>query len=88
MRVKTKMSGLVSHTNPDGRSCISRKEKCMNHLRKLENLINDGYRITGCAKRTKEPKEVIVSIFGGKLKMSFTEYQRHGEGLKVLMEIF
>ena len=39
-------------------------------------------------QKPKTPKEVIVSVFGGKLKMTFTEYQEKGQGLKVLMEIF
>ena len=82
------MSGLVSHTNPDGRSYVSHREKCSNNLRKLENLINEGYKIVGSTKRTKTPKEVVVSVFGGKLRMTFTEYQQKGQGLTVLMEIF
>lgn len=82
------MSGLVSHTNPDGRSYVSHREKCSNNLRKLENLINEGYKIVGSTKRTKTPKEVVVSVFGGKVKMTFTEYQQKGQGLTVLMEIF
>jgi hypothetical protein len=88
MRKRTKMSGLISHTNPDGKSYVSHKERCSNNIRKLENLINEGYRIVGSEKRTKTPKEVIVSIFGGKVKMTFSEYQQRGKGLKVLMEIF
>lgn len=88
MRKRTRMSGLVSHTNPDGRSYVSHREKCSNNLRKLENLINEGYKIVGSTKRTKTPKEVVVSVFGGKVKMTFTEYQQKGQGLTVLMEIF
>lgn len=82
------MSGLISHNEPTGRSYVSHKERCSNNIRKLENLINEGYRIVGCTKRTKEPKELIVSVYGGKVKMKFTEYQQYGQGLKVLMEIF
>ena len=82
------MSGLISHTIPDGRSYVSHKERCTANLNRLEKLINEGYRITGCAKRTKTPKEVVVSVFGGKVRMTFTEYQRRGKDLKVLMEIF
>ena len=88
MRKRTKMSGLISHTNPDGKSYVSHKERCNANLNKLEKLINEGYRIVGCTKRTKTPKEVVVSVFGGKVKMTFTEYQQKGQGLKVLMEIF
>ena len=81
------MSGLVCHSS-EGRNNFSHKERCSNNIRRLENLINEGYRIVGSSVRTKDPKEMIVSVFGGKLKMTFTEYQQKGQGLKVLMEIF
>ena len=38
--------------------------------------------------KPKTPREVVVSIFGGKVKMTFAEYKQHGDGMKVLMEIF
>lgn len=82
------MSGLVSHNNPDGSSYVSHRERCSNNIRKLERLINEGYKIVGSSKRTQTPKEVVVNVFGGKVKMTFTEYQQRGNGLKVLMEIF
>ena len=39
-------------------------------------------------KKPKTPREVEVLIFGGKVRMSFAEYQQRGQGLKVVMEIF
>jgi len=60
----------------------------------LKRLLDEGWQITSARikrariQKTKQPKEVIVSVFGGKLKMTFTEYQEKGQGLKVLMEIF
>ena len=82
------MNGLISHTDPNGRSYVSHRERCSNNLRKLENLINEGYKIAGLSKRTKQPKEVIVRVFGGRVKMTFTEYQERAKGMTVLMEIF
>lgn len=38
--------------------------------------------------KPKTPREVLVSLFGGKVKMTFAEYKQHGSGLKVIMEIF
>lgn len=86
MRKRTNMSGLVCHSS-DGKNNFSNREKCVKQLYKLERLINDGYKLVD-AKKSGTPKEVIVSVFGGKLKMTFTEYQEHGKDLKVLMEIF
>lgn len=88
MRQRTKMKGLVSHTYPDGKSCTSAENKCRCGINKLQKLLDEGYEIAGIKKHEGNPKEVIVSLFGGQMKMTFTEYQERGKGLKVLMEIF
>ena len=61
----------------------------------LQKMKADGWEITAAKKnkrpriqKPKTPREVEVSIFGGKVRMTFQEYQEHGAGLKVLMEIF
>lgn len=59
----------------------------------LKALLARGYKIQSARRRPriqkpKTPKEVEVSIFGGKVRMTFAEYQLHGQGFKVLMEIF
>jgi hypothetical protein len=87
-RQRTKMNGLISHTTPDGRSTVSHRERCTNNLRKFEKLVNEGFKLIGATKRTQQPKEVVVKVFGGKVKMTFAEYQQHGKGFTVLMEIF
>lgn len=89
MRQRTKMSGLVSHNKPSGSSFQSKRNRCEMNIKKLENLITEGYKLTG-VKRAADatPKEVEVAIFGGKVRMTFAEYQEHGQGLKILMEIF
>ena len=89
MRQRTKMSGLVSHTSPNGKSCVSHKEHCINKLHKLEKMLDEGWKIIHSeVKKSATPKEVVVNIFGGKVKMTFAEYKQHGDGLKVIMEIF
>ena len=89
MRQRIKMSGLVSHNTPDGKSRTSKENKCRMSLDKMQRLLNEGYKLTG-VKRASDttPKEVEVAIFGGKVRMTFAEYQQHGQGLKILMEIF
>lgn len=89
MRKRTNMSGLISHTTPNGKSYSSSESRCRVGIQKLQRLVDEGFKITGTElKKIGNPKEVIVSVFGGKLKMTFTEYQQRGQGLKVLMEIF
>lgn len=61
-----------------------------NHKRFQEMLAN-GWKVENAKikrPRIVKPREVEVSIFGGKVRMTFAEYQQHGQGLKVLMEIF
>ena len=61
----------------------------------LQRMLADGWEITAVKKtkrpriqKPRTPREVEVSIFGGKVRMTFQEYQEHGAGLKALMEIF
>lgn len=69
------------------------KELRDNH-RQFQEMLANGWRIESIRTKRpritkpKTPKEVFVSIFGGKVKMTFAEYKQHGDGLKVLMEIF
>jgi hypothetical protein len=63
-------------------------------MSELKKMLDEGWEITSARvkrpriKKPKTPKEVYVSIFGGKVKMTFAEYKQHGNGMKVLMEIF
>lgn len=73
-----------------------KREELLKAHKEFLEMIADGYKIkcTGIKhkrpriQKVKTPKEVIVSVFGGKLKIAFTDYQQKGQGLKVLMEIF
>lgn len=57
-------------------------------------MLADGWQITNVRKKRpriskpKTPRIVEVAVFGGKMRMTFAEYQQHGQGLKVTMEIF
>ena len=71
-----------------------RKKKLLEAHEEFLRLIDNGFKITEVRKKrprihsSKTPKEVEVAFFGGKVRMTFQEYQEHGQGLKVLMEIF
>ena len=45
------MSGLVSHTTPDGKSYTSSKNKCEMGIKKLEKLLNSGFEVTDIKKK-------------------------------------
>jgi len=36
----------------------------------------------------KQPKEVVVSIFGNQIRMSFTDYQLRGNGFTIVTKIW
>ena len=71
-----------------------RREELLKAHEEFQKMLADGWQVTNVKKKRpriqkpKTPKEVEVSIFGGKVRMTFAEYQQHGAGLKVLMEIF
>lgn len=54
MRTRVKMSGLVLHTTPDGKSRTSSENKCRQGVKKLQKLIDEGWEITGAKKKSSE----------------------------------
>lgn len=78
-----------------GSSHLKKKyDELLQAHQEFERLLADGYEITSVRKvkrpriSKKTPREVEVAIFGGKVRMTFAEYQQRGQGLKVIMEIF
>ena len=72
-----------------------RREELLKAHEEFQKLLDSGYQITAVKKvrrprisKPKAPREVEVAIFGGKVRMTFAEYQQRGQGLKVIMEIF
>lgn len=71
-----------------------RREELRKAHEEFQRLLDSGFEIKEVKKKRprisnhKTPKEVLVSIFGGKVKMSFEEYQQRGQGFRVIMEIF
>ena len=71
-----------------------RREELLKAHKEFERMLADGWQVANVRKkrpriqREKSPREVEVAIFGGKVRMTFAEYQQRGQGLKVIMEIF
>ena len=55
------MSGLVSHTTPDGKSRTSNENRCRQGVKRLEKLIDEGWEITGAKKKSSEG---VFKLFG------------------------
>ena len=77
--------------------CSNFKERRAELLKaheEFQKLLDSGFEIKDVKvkrpriQKPKTPREVEVSIFGGKVRMSFAEYQQRGKDLKVIMEIF
>lgn len=63
-----------------------------NHKR-LQEMIDSGWNITAARKSRRSrikatPREVIIEVLGGKVRMSFKDYQRRGHGFKIITEIY
>ena len=84
-------------TRSEWAGCSNFKERC-EELRKaheeFQRLLDNGFEIKEVKKKRprisspKTPKAVLVSILDGKVKMTFEEYQKRGQGFRVIMEIF
>ena len=77
MRQRTKMSGLVSHTTPNGKFYTSGRYKCEIGVKKLQKLIDAGYKLTGVKKANEESNFKIVMVFGKPMKLTIQEYNDH-----------
>lgn len=78
MRKRTNMNGLVSHTTPSGASYQSGKNKCEMGIKRLERLIDAGYKMSGATKvKHEEPEFKIVMVFGKPVKLTVQEYKDH-----------
>jgi hypothetical protein len=84
-------------TRSEWAGCSNFKER-YEELRKaheeFQRLLDNGFEIKDVKVRrpriqkSKTPKAVLVSILGGKVKMTFEEYQKRGQGFRVIMKIF
>ena len=63
MRARVKMSGLVVHTTPDGKSYSSGRNRCERKLKRLEKLLEEGYKIAN-VKKTETSNSSEFKLFG------------------------
>ena len=61
MRRRTNMSGLVSHTTPDGKSRTSSENRCRQGIKRLEKMLDEGWEITGLKRKSSETE---FKLFG------------------------
>lgn len=88
---QSKINGIrVGSSDHAGRM----KELRDNH-EKLQKMIDDGWQVTSARvkrpriKREVEPKKVVITLGGTwTVTMSFEEYKKHGDGLKIVMRIY
>lgn len=71
-----------------------RREELRKAHEEFQKMIDNGFEIKDVKvkrpriQKSKTPKAVLVSILGGKVKMTFEEYQQRGQGFRAIMEIF
>lgn len=71
-----------------------RREELRKAHEEFQKMIDNGFEIKDVKvkrpriQKSKTPKAVLVSILDGKVKMTFEEYQKRGQGFRVIMEIF
>ena len=91
------MKGLVSHTRPSGVSYQSAKNRCEQNLKKLEKLVDEGWKIAGSeVKKTcdEHPKQVVIAISGwealGSITINFREFMAdyQDKPVKVIRKIY
>lgn len=88
-RKRTNMNGLVSHTCPNGSSYQGRKEQCKEKLKKLQKLLDEGYRVAG-VKTENSPKAIITVVLGNKTRIETKVFEERYKplGFKVIAEIY
>ena len=70
-----------------------RKELSKAH-EEFQKLLDSGYQLKEARKRPRikkerQPRQVVVALGGTwTVKLSFEEYQKRGDGLKIVMKIY
>ena len=79
--LKEKVAELTANHNSDA-------------LKEIQERLAAGEKIVSCHKRprikkVKNPKQVVVSLGEGwTLRLSFSDYLKRGDGLKIIMRIY
>ena len=72
-RKRTRMSGLVSHTMPTGKSYSTPESRCRAKLHRFSKLVEEGYKLIGAEKEDYK----VVMILGKPLKLTIEEYDKY-----------
>lgn len=83
MRQRTKMTGLCSHTTPDGKSHMGKQEILRKKFNAGEITRQElqTYAYLIIATKTDKPKTVKVRVFGKEIEVSYDEYKKRYEPL-------
>lgn len=72
-----------------------KKEELLKAHEEFQRMIANGYQIKEAKvkrsriKKVKNPKQVVVSLGEGwTLRLSFSDYLKRGDGLKIIMRIY
>lgn len=90
-RIEKKLKDLVSSASPNGRTKMGEKERL---LRRFNNGNIDELSLKRLAffmvagKQRKQPKEVVIEVFGKQVTLSLDEYKAKGKEFKVILEVY
>ena len=77
MRKRTKVTGLVSHTTPEGKSYSTSMNKCFMAISKMAKSLNRAHEVLGDKIRESSNSNYKVVMFCGKpMRLTAEEYDR------------
>ena len=77
MRKRTKISGLISHTTPDGVSYQTSLNKCLVGISRIKKNLNRAYRTLGERTIIDDTGYKTVLFCGKPLKLTLAEYNTY-----------
>ncbi len=86
------MSIRVGSSDLEGR--LSELRKAHEEFQQIKDLLDSGAKITGARvkrpriKKEKQPTRVVISVFGNKLTLTWSEYMEKGNGFNIIMKLY
>lgn len=71
-----------------------RREELLKAHEEFQKILADGWQVTNAKKKrpriqkAKTPRQVVISILGNKMTVTYQEYLNRCQGFKIVMEIF
>lgn len=87
-----KNSIRVGSSDLEGR--LSELRKAHKEFQKVKDLLDSGAKITGARvkrpriKKEPQPIKVVISVFGKKLTLTWSEYIEKGNGFTIITKIY